>query len=353
MRLIILIPELLPGGLHGRFIRLIQRRSRVRDSGLVRWLLTDARLYTRSTSGGTLNVMRHGVVARGLGADVALATLRGRDTYGPFNIVDLPFVRWSDRRPDDVCLIPDFCSGLIEHVKGPVILYLQVPIFLYRNFDHLRPDVQLWTDSPFMLEKCRETWPGKDITIVPNVVDSSQFPFVPQSEREPGLIFAFPRKGPEFIAATRAAYAALGGTYWRFELIDGLPLVDLARAMRRPQAFLASAEVEGCALPPQESMAAGIVVVGKSARGANFAMEHRRTAMVAETPADAAAALRELEEPGLRETIARNAHGLISRYFPEREPTEFWRNTLRGYGFAEKGTARSSQTALGTAAITG
>jgi hypothetical protein len=272
--------------------------------------------------------------------DVVLATPRGLDTYREFKIVDFPFIRWSDRRPDDVCLIPDFCTGLVDDIEGPVIVYLQSPLFLYPNFDYLRPKVRLWTDSPFMLEKCRATWPGKEITIVPNVVDNVQFPFRPQSQREPGLVFAFPRKGPEFIEATRAAYASQGGSYWHFELIDGLPLPELARQMQRPQVFLASAEVEGCALPPQESMAAGIVVVGKSARGANFAMEHRRTAMVAETPEAAAASLRELEDATLRETIAKNAHALISRYFPDGEPAELWRSTLRDLSDAGKDTTQ-------------
>lgn len=333
MRILFLIPDLLQDGLRKTVIRFIGQKPRLRTLAIVRRALVDTRLHTWITFGGTLNIMRHCSLARSMGVNAALATPTGRDTYGRFNIVDVPFVRWADRRPDDICIVPDFCTELIETVAGPAIAYLQVPTFLSKNFDYLRPNVRLWTDSPFMLEKCQAVYAGKDIVIVPNVVDNQTFPFIPQSEREPGLIFAFPRKGPEFIEATRAKYAKLGGTFWRFQLIDGIPLSELAREMRRPQAFLASGEVEGCALPPQESMAAGIVVVGKSARGANFSMEHRRTAMVAETPEEAAVALRELEEPALRETISRNGHEFISRYFPAGEPAAFWRTTLRDLGF--------------------
>jgi glycosyltransferase involved in cell wall biosynthesis len=289
-------------------------------------------LFTGAAFGGTLNIMRHCALVRSLGVDAALVTARGIDTYGRFNVVDVPFLRWSDIRPDDVCMVPDFCTDLIDRLQGPVIAYLQIPTHVSANFRYREPRVRLWTDSPFMLETCQSVYPGADIAIVPNIVDAETFPFRPQSEREPGLIFAFPRKGPEFIAATREHYAKLGGQYWHFELIDGLPLRELAQRMRRPQAFLASAQVEGCALPPQESMAAGIVVVGRSARGANFSMEHRKTAMIAETPEAAAESLRELEDATLRDEISRNGHAFIRRYFKDAEPTALWRKTLAELG---------------------
>jgi hypothetical protein len=122
-----------------------------------------------------------------------------------------------------------------------------------------------------------------------------------------GLIFAYPRKGPEFIEETRKAYRQMGGTFWKFELVDSLSLKELAEEMKRPQAYLASSPVEGCALPPQEAMAAGIVVDGRSAQGANFGMVHNFTAMVAETPSKAAKCLLKMEDPDLRERLAGNA----------------------------------------------
>jgi hypothetical protein len=242
-------------------------------------------------------------------------------------------MRWDERRDDDVVLVPDFVSELADEVRGRCIVYLQVPIHLEANFDYRDERMILWTDSPHMLGLCKKVFPGKDIPIVPNVVDDKTFPFIPQSEREPGLILAFPRKGPEYIEATKAHYAKLGGKYWHFELIDGIPLVELAKRMRRPQAFLASADVEGCALPPQESMACGMVVVGKSASGANFSMEHRKTAMIAETPEAAAESLREIEDDALRDSISRAGHAFISRYFPSGEPKQHWRETLTKLGF--------------------
>jgi hypothetical protein len=333
MRLVVLVPDLVPDGpvklvadLLGRH-RILTNLARKSD-----WVV-HPRLRTHVAWGGTLNNMRHAEVARRLGADAVLASPTGTDTYGPYSVVDLPFIRWADRRPGDVVLVPDFVSELVDDVRGPTIAYMQVPIHVRANFEWRDDRVHVWTDSPFMLQKCREAFPGKSIPLVPNVVDDRAFEFVPQADREPGLLFAFPRKGAEFIERTRALYRARGGTYWRFELVDGLPLGELARQMRRPQAFLASADVEGCALPPQESMAAGIVVVGKSARGANFAMEHRKTAMVAETPEEAAAALTELEDHDVRDRIARTAYDFISRYFPAGEPASFWRDQLRAFGF--------------------
>lgn len=289
------------------------------------------RMRTNVAFGGTLNLMRHCWVARNCGVDAVVATIRGIDTYGERGIYNLPFIRWADRRADDICIVPDYVTEWVDEVKGPAIAYLQVPIHTHNNFNYQDKRVTLWTDSPYMLEICKSTYPGKDIEIVPNIVDSNAFPFIPQDQREPGLVFAFPRKGPEFIAQTQKHYQEMGGSYWHFELIDGVSFHDLTKLFRRPQVFLASAPVEGCALPPQESMAAGIVVVGRTASGANFCMQHRETAMTAETPEDAAQCLRELEDAALRDKISHNAHKYISCYFPSEEPARFWEKTIRHY----------------------
>lgn len=328
MRFVFLIPDLDTTQAWKSFGKILERPQ-------MRWLLNFVKhnyLRTGVAFGGTLNIMRHCQVARNCGVEAVMATMSGRDTYGEKGIPGLPYIRWKDRRPDDICIVPDFVSELINQIQGPVIAYLQVPIHTHANFDYQDSRVTLWTDSPYMKEICASTYVGKEIHIVPNIVDNQAFPFIPQSEREAGLLFAFPRKGPEFIAATEEYYRKLGGTYWRFERVDGLPFYELAQQFRRPQAFLASAEMEGCALPPQESMAAGIVVVGKTARGANFCMEHGQTAMTAETPEEAAQCLIQLEDAALRESIARNAHAAISVYFPSEEPTRFWQNVIQQYG---------------------
>ncbi len=331
MRLFFIIPDIVHGKLH-RFANLVLKRyPRLWRNPIMRDRVINPRLNVQVTFGGTLNLMRHCALARSMGVDTALVTPSGKDTYGPFNIVNVPFASWHDISPDDVCVVPDFCSEIVNRIAGRVIVYLQAPHLLQADFDYQNPRVRLWTDSPFMLEKCQKVFAGKEISIVPNIIDPVMFPFRPQKERESGLVFAFPRKGRDFIKATQVAYSKLGGNYWHFELIDGLPLPELAHEMRRPQVFLASGEVEGCALPPQESMAAGIVVVGKTARGANFSMEHRHTAMVAESPEDAAVCLRELENSELRDHVSRNGYEFIRRYFPDGEPTQFWQNTLRGF----------------------
>jgi glycosyltransferase involved in cell wall biosynthesis len=280
--------------------------------------------------GGTLNIMRHCAIARACGADAVLATMSGKDTYGEKGLPGLPYIRWQDRHYNDICVVPDIMTDIIDEVSGPVVAYLQSPIFVKADFDYRDPRVRLWTDSPFMLEVCRQVYgTEKPIQIVPNIIDDVEFPFIPQSKRESGLIFAFPRKEPQYIADTQKYYAEMGGTYWHFELIDGISIHELAQQFQRPQAFLASAIVEGCALPPQESMASGVVVVGRNANGANFCMEHRDTAMIAETPEAAARCLLELENAELRTELAQNAYRSIKRYFPGESPTEFWNETLR------------------------
>ncbi len=323
MRLLFLIPEI-DNGVMRRVADTLRARSRV-----VAALLPRNKLKARQTFGGTLNIIRHCLVARRAGIDAALATLSGRDTYGtrwgPGETDPVPTVRWRDRGADDFVVLPDFASFLADDVRGPCAIYQQNPIHVRANFDTRRRDRHLWTDSPFMEQLCRAAFPGRDIVMVPNVVDAGAFPFVPQARRTAGELLAFPRKGPEFIEQTMAAYHATGGRYWRLTTVHGLPFRELAARFATPQAFLASAEIEGCALPPQESMAAGVLVVGRTANGANFCMVDGRTALVGETPQAAAAALHRAEDAAVRDRITRSAHEDIARFFPDREPLAYWR----------------------------
>ena len=332
MRFLFLVPDFIKPGPASRLLDYWHAKPKLAYSQAVRKVLGHPFLRTSVTWGGTLNNMRHCWIARQLGAEAALVSLSGKDTYKDFSILDLPYVKWSDRRKDDVILVPDFASDVIDDVDGRVIAYMQVPIHMRQDFDWRSDRITMWTDSPFMLALCNEAYPGKTVPIVPNIVDDEVFPFIPQEHREEGLAFAFPRKGPEYIAETRRIYRERGGRFWRFELFDGLPLMDLAKEMQRPQLFLASGEIEGCALPPQESMAAGIIVIGKNARGANFLMENGKTSLVANTPEEAAQRLFDAEDAELRTRIATAAHDQISRYFPRTDPTAFWRQNLKDFG---------------------
>lgn len=331
MRIVTLIPDLVKG-LPMRLHDFYKRFGILCETPAIRRVLGHQAMRTPHAWGGTLNMIRHAWIARQLGAESVMATPSGKNTYGKtWGLFEMPYIRWESRRPDDICIIPDTMTELVDECPGPCIVYLQVPIQLRADFDYMRDNVQLWTDSPHMLELAQEVFPNKEIPIVPNVIDDELFRFVPQEEREDGLVFAFPRKGPEFIAETRRHYREKGGRFWHFELIDGLPLPVLAREFQRPQAFLASGVIEGCALPPQESMASGIVVVGRNARGANFSMEHRKTAMIANDAEHAAQCLLDLEDLALRKSIAENAHEFISRYFTKNEPTAFWKKNLEHF----------------------
>lgn len=345
-RVVFLIPGLGQGWLPRNFDSILRRLP---QPALRRWLLH--RYWTVDTIyGGTLNVLRQCEVARRAGIDAVIATTSGRNDYADVlgHGRHLPFIAWRDRRDFDICVIPDYASRLADDVNGPVIVYEQSPLHLNADFDFTRDNVSIWTDSPYMLGKCRARFPGKSITVVPNVVDNLLFQFVPQHLREPGLLFAFPRKNPEFIEATWQAYIRRGGRYWRLRRVQGLSIQELAIHFREPQAFLASAQVEGCALPPQEAMASGVLVIGRSASGANFGMQHQQTALVGETPEEAARQLFEAESPALRVQITRTAREQIARFFPDQEPLSFWKDQLRQIAIKDVGAQGCRPASIGS-----
>jgi len=281
--------------------------------------------------GGIMNLVRQCAVARHVGADAVLATPTGKDSHGKrwFRHQE-KVIKWSDRKPDDICLIPDMYSDQVGEHQGPCIVYEQAPLLISADFDHLRENVQIWTDSPFMLEKCHAIFPGVEIPIVPNVVDNVAFPFTPQEAKRNGLMIVFPRKGADFIKATFSLYKKQGGVYWKPKALKKMRLDKMASVFCRAEAFLASGEDEGCALPPQEAMSAGVVVVGKSAKGANFSMRHGETALISESVEDTVDSFFRLEDAALRRKLSIAGHEFISRYHPDREPADFWRRVLNG-----------------------
>ncbi len=279
-----------------------------------------------------MNIVRHGTLAKSLGADVAIATFTGKDSHGEkWFKHGLPVIKWDERSENDVCVIPDLYSERVNEAPGPSIVYQQTPLQLYNNFDYRRKDVEIWTDSPFMLAKCQEMYPGITIPIVPNIVDNAVFPFIPQNERMEGRVIVFPRKGDEFIQEVFSEYSQSGNTFWKPKVLDKLNFEELAAQFKFAQAFFASADVEGCALPPQESMSAGVVVIGKNAGGANFSMRHLETAYVAQDVSESVAGLVELEDSSLREKLSKSAHTFISQYFPDAKPKELWIETINKY----------------------
>jgi prepilin-type processing-associated H-X9-DG protein len=326
MRLVFLIPALRTGRLPTMWADLAKR---ARSNPLGRWAY--ARHFSVSqVFGGALNILRHAAIAQATGAEIAIATTDGRDSYGDVfgDGTRFSFIRWDERQSTDVCIVPDFVSLLADDVQGRTIVFQQSPLHLKADFDFRRAGISVWTDSPFMLRLCEQRFPGLQIPIAPNVVDDRLFSYVPQSQRRQGLLFAFPRKNPEFIEETWRRYLEGGGRYWRLELIEGMNIAGLANRFREPQAFLASAANEGCALPPQEAMAAGVAVLGRTANGANFCMQDGHTSLNAETPESAAEGLRRLEDEALRERLTVAARGFISRYFPHAEPRQFWESRI-------------------------
>ena len=127
MRILFIVPEMIADDLRWKAIRYFKRFRRLHKLPPIRYRLVHRYLYVRMIYGGTLNIMRHCSLARSMGVDAALVTPSGKDTYGRFNIVDVPFLPWSAIRRDDLCVIPDFASELTDRLTGPVIVYLQAP----------------------------------------------------------------------------------------------------------------------------------------------------------------------------------------------------------------------------------
>jgi len=283
----------------------------------------------KAPTGGIMNIVRHCTLARQLGADVVLATDSGSDRHSrDWFRHQVPFIPWRERKHEDICVIPDIFTDRVGTVEGPCIVYMQSPVWLRQNFDYTRDNLWIWTDSPIMLRKCQQLYPGKEIPMVPNIVDNDSFPFIPQKVRKEGMIIVFPRKGPDFIKQVFTKYHNIGGKYWKPKVIDRMPFEKMALVFRQAQAFLASADAEGCALPPQESMAAGVVVVGKNANGANYCMQHGQTALVGDTAEVVAKYLCELEMLSIREFLATTAFEFIKQFFPNGQPTQFWQTIL-------------------------
>ena len=76
-------------------------------------------------------------------------------------------------------------------------------------------------------------------------------------------------------------------------------------------------------------MAAGVVLIGKNATGANFSMQHNKTALVCNTVDETVENLFRAENEKLRTELADEAYNFISRYFSDAEPKQFWEETLR------------------------
>lgn len=112
-------------------------------------------LWATGVSGGALNLLRHCAVARAVGADAVMATRSGADSYGALGVGNLPFVAWGRRRGDDVCIVPEIHSHLVDGVDGEVVVYAQSPLWLRRDFVHQRSNVRLWACSPLMTEHGR------------------------------------------------------------------------------------------------------------------------------------------------------------------------------------------------------
>ena len=134
MRFVFLIPDFLSNPVHVKLMDVWHRRFQ-RSSLLRRAVRHPLMFAARYISGGSLNIMRHCNVARSVGADAVMSTLWGRDDYGDLRIHDLPFIRWKDRRKDDVCILPDIGTHFIDDVKGPAVAYEQNPTRIYDDFN--------------------------------------------------------------------------------------------------------------------------------------------------------------------------------------------------------------------------
>jgi glycosyltransferase involved in cell wall biosynthesis len=137
----------------------------------------------------------------------------------------------------------------------------------YLTFDRVPPGREVaygrfeavMTVSEDSAEYLRFAFPGLDVSVVTNAIDSSVFR---PGDTAPGRqIASMPRKRP---ADAEQVMRLLSPRLreWEIVTVHGLTETETAAAMRSSAIFLAFGHQEGFGLPPAEAMASGCYVVG-------------------------------------------------------------------------------------------
>ncbi len=220
-----------------------------------------------SPSGGVRAIYRYVDLLNEAGIDAAVLHHRPGFACRWFEhstrIVAAPGVTLSRR---DVLVVPEIYGPYFERLPvGPRLVAFNQNAYL--TFARLAPGKGLsyrrfeaaMTVSNDSAEYLRFAFPGLDVAVVPNSIDTDFFR--PDAELPPRRLATMPRKrAAEAEQIFRLLGARLDG--WEVVKIDGRPEAEVAALLRESPIFLALGRQEGFGLPAAEAMASGCYVVG-------------------------------------------------------------------------------------------
>ncbi len=168
--------------------------------------------------------------------------------------------------PRDVLVVPEIYGPHFDQLpEGPRLVAFNQNAYL--TFARLAPGARLsyrrfeaaMTVSGDSAEYLRFAFPGLDVAVVPNSIDTELFR--PSAELPPRRLATMPRKRREEAdQILRLLGARLDG--WEVVEIEGRPEAEVAALLRGSPIFLALGRQEGFGLPAAEAMASGCFVVG-------------------------------------------------------------------------------------------
>jgi glycosyltransferase involved in cell wall biosynthesis len=235
--------------------------------------------------------------------------------------------------PEDVLVVPEIYGPHLERLPdGPTLVAFNQNAYL--TFDRVPSDqavsygafTRALTVSPDSVEFLRFAFPGLDVRLVPNAIDSDVFH---PAASPPGRTLALmPRKRPaEADQLLRLLGARLEG--WEVLTIAGGSEREVAEALRGASLFLALGHQEGFGLPPAEAMASGCYVIGFPAFGGREVFDPAFSAPIedgdvlamARAVVEAITAF-ERDPEALRQTAALGTAHVRATFPPERQRAE-------------------------------
>jgi glycosyltransferase involved in cell wall biosynthesis len=220
-----------------------------------------------SPSGGVRAIYRHVDLLNEAGIDAAVLHHRRGFSCGWFEhstrVLAAPAVELS---PRDVLVVPEIYGPYFDRLpRGPRLVAFNQNAYL--TFARLAPGRELsyrrfeaaMTVSRDSAEYLRFAFPGLEVSVVPNSIDSDLFHT--SGGLPPRRLATMPRKrADEADQILRLLGARLDG--WEVVEIEGRPEAEVAARLRESPIFLALGRQEGFGLPAAEAMASGCFVVG-------------------------------------------------------------------------------------------
>jgi glycosyltransferase involved in cell wall biosynthesis len=295
-------------------------------------------------SGGIRAIYRHVDILNEAGRSAAV--LHRRDGYAcrwfehATRTVGAPSVRLSR---EDVLVVPEIYGPYLSRLprEPKLVAFNQNAYLTYEHVPSGRPPAYgIFTDAMTVSEDSAEllrfAFPGLDVTVVPNAIDTDTFH--PSEQAPARRIAMMPRKRPE---DSELIMRLLGDRLrgWEIVRIEGMSELQTAASLRSAPIFLALGRREGFGLPAAEAMASGCCVVGFPGFGGRELFDPAFSEPVEDgdvlSAARAVAALLDLYERDrtrVRERGARAREHIRARYSLERQRNDLLAFYARLFG---------------------